>query len=310
MNRLLFTIFVVLLIQPAFCQLTYDNLEVNYDSAWSYKNLKVFPIRYKGPGTPGSGYLKSMVSFSQALKNGLITVQERGTSAIENVHWLSLYNNSDRNIFISSGEILSGGRQDRMVSRDTIVHAKNGRIDLPVMCVEEGRWSERDKKFVYQKMANIHVRKVLDQSKSQVQVWKEINKQLSLEKINSKTLSYLPKKTDRNAIKQHNDYLDFFLSKFQHSDSSIVGIVCISGDKIVGSDIFAASNLFYGQLSSMLSGYIDEAEFFGNAPVLTNDAVRKYLDQFLTDEQTQEEFVKKNGKLFKAGGSVVHITTY
>lgn len=308
--RFICTIIIVLFARPVFCQLTYDNLEVNYDSAWTFKNLKVIPIRYKGPGNPASGRLTNMVAFNQALKQGLITVQERGTSAIENVHWLSLYNNSDKNVFISSGEILAGGRQDRMVSRDTIINAKSGRIDLPVMCVEEGRWSERDRKFVYQKMANMRLRKVLDQSKSQVQVWKEVINQLDREKINNKTLAYLSKQPDKNYTKKHNEYLDFFQSKFQHSDSTIVGMVCISGDNIIGSDIFAASNLFYGQLSPMLSGYTDEAAIFGAPPTLSNTAVKKYLDQFLMDEKTQEEFVKKNGKLFKAGGTVIHITTY
>lgn len=297
--------------QQAFTQLTYQNLMVDYDSAWTYKNLKVIPIRYKGPGNnnnhPAAG---NTVSFNQALSGGLITVQERGTTAIENVHFLSLYNNSDKNIFISSGEILAGGRQDRMVTRDTIIHAKSGRIDLPVMCVEEGRWSEKDKKFSYQKMANLHLRKTLDSTRSQVQVWREINNQLTNDKVKNKTLSYLSRGLDKKFTALQDEYWNFFREKFKQPDSNIVGIVCVSGNKILGSDIFIASNLFYGQLQPMLRGYIEEATVFGNTPLVSNDKVKQYLDQFLKDESSQAEFVKKNGKMFKDGNRVIHITTY
>jgi hypothetical protein len=84
----------------------------------------------------------------------------------------------------------------------------------------------------------------------------------------------------------------------------------MSGDKIIGSDIFIGRNLFYGKLQPLLMGYIEEATLFGDTPVITDAAVRKYLDQFLTDEASQEEFVKKNGRVFKAGGKVIHLTTY
>jgi hypothetical protein len=306
-------IVLLLLCQQAFTQLTYQNLQVDYDSAWTYKNLKLIPIRYKGPGNNNNNStpsLKNMVSFGKALSSGLITVQERGTTAIENVHWLSLYNNSDKNIFISSGEVLAGGRQDRIVTKDTIVYAKSGRIDLPVMCVEEGRWSEKDKKFVYQKMANMHLRKTLDATRSQVQVWKEINHQLDDGKVKNKTLSYLSRQQDKKFTALQGEYWNFFREKFKQADSNVVGMICVSGDKILGSDIFISSSLFYGQLQPMLMGYIEEATVFGNTPLVSNDKVKLYVDQFLKDEASQAEFVKKNGKLFKEAGKVIHITTY
>ena len=293
----------------AFAQLTYEQLYVDYDSAITYKNLRVIPIRYKGVKNAAT-QLNNTVPFGEAMQKGLITVQERGTAAIENVHWLSLYNNSDKDVYVSSGEVLAGGRQDRIVTKDTIVMAKSGRIDLPVMCVEEGRWSEKDKKFTYQKMANTHVRKTLDESKNQVLLWKEINNQLESNKVKNKTLSYLAPENDKAFVAAQNDYWQFFQNKFRQSDSNIVGIVCMSGDKILGSDIFIGSNLFYGKLQPLLMGYIEDARLFGVAPTVTNPVVRKYLDQFLTDETSQEAFVKKNGKLFKAGGKLIHITTY
>jgi len=304
------TICILLVANPSFAQLTYEQLFIDYDSAVTYKNLRVIPIRNKGNNGNNSPVLKNTVSFSQAMQQGIITVQERGTAAIENVHWLSVYNNSDKNILVSSGEVLAGGRQDRIVTKDTIIMAKSGRSDLPVMCVEENRWSEKDKKFIYQKMANMHLRKTLDESKNQVLIWKEINNQLERDKIKNKTLSYLSREKDKAFILQQSDYWQFFENKFRQTDSNIVGIVCMSGDSIIGSDIFCGSNLFYGKLQPLLQGYIEEASVFGAAPVVADKLVRSYLDQFLKDEVSQEAFVKKNGKLFKSGGKVIHITTY
>jgi len=138
---------------------------VDYDSAITYKNLKLIPIRWNLPAPPTPAKYPIWCHLARAMQQGLITVQERGTSSVENVHWLSLYNNSDKNIYVSSGEIVAGGRQDRMVTHDTIVPAKSGRVDLAVMCVEEERWSEKRQKIAYQQMANTHLRKTLDQGK-------------------------------------------------------------------------------------------------------------------------------------------------
>jgi len=303
------TICILFLANQAFAQLTYERLYVDYDSAITYKNLRIIPIRNRGNGDASPG-LTNTISFSQAMQQGLITVQERGTAAIENVHWLSLYNNSDKNVLVSSGEVLAGGRQDRIVTKDTLVMAKSGRIDLPVMCVEENRWSEKDKKFVYQRMANTHLRRTLDGSKNQVLVWKEINNQLEKDKVKNKTLSYLSREKDKAFTLTQNEYRQYFENKFRQADSNIVGIVCMSGDKILGADIFDGSNLFYGKLQPLLQGYIEEATIFGATPTVTDKQVHTYLDQFLQDETSQEEFVKKNGRMFKVSGRVIHITTY
>jgi hypothetical protein len=159
-------------------------------------------------------------------------------------------------------------------------------------------------------MANTHLRKTLDESKNQVLLWKEISNQLERDKIKNKTMSYLSRDKDKVFTAVQNDYWQFFEKRLSPPDSNIVGIVCMSGDKILGSDIFLGNNLFYGKLQPLLMGYIEEANVFGGTPSVPDTKVRNYLDQFLIDEGSQEEFVKKNGRLFKAGGKVVHLTTY
>ena len=70
------------------------------------------------------------------------------------------------------------------------------------------------------------------------------------------------------------------------------------------------NNLFYGELQPLLHGYIEEAISFGSAPVINNKKIKEYLDPILTNESSQEEYLKKNGKVYKYKDKVVHITGY
>src|ERR1700692_4064312 len=90
-------------------EINYDNVYVDYDSAVEFKNLRIIPIRPK----QGFGNAEPrVITLSQAMKQGLATITERGTASTENVHFLRINNHSDQTIYISSGELVSGGRQD------------------------------------------------------------------------------------------------------------------------------------------------------------------------------------------------------
>lgn len=302
---------LLLFVQVALhAQLTYKNLYVDYDSAWQYKNLKVIPIRWKGSANAADALTARTITLSQALQQGLARISERGTASTENVHWLIVENLSDKNIFIPGGDIIAGGRQDRMISRDTIMLAKESRMQVPVMCVEEGRWSDKEKKFAYQKQANMHLRKVLDKSKNQVLIWREIFNELDKDKVKAPSLSYLSRGQDKKFTALEKEYWDFFKDKFSKADSTIVGVVCVSGNDIIGCDIFAATNLFYGQLEPMMHGYIDEAIVHGSPVNIAEAKIRSYIDKLLKDEPSQEDFIKANGKAYRQNGKIIHITTY
>ena len=269
--------------------------------------MKIIPIRpKKGFGDPMPG----VVSLSQAISQGLATVSERGTASTENVHFLRINNNSDKSVYISSGEIIAGGRQDRMIARDTILGPSTKDQYVQVMCVEEGRWSDKEKKFVYSNFANNHLRKVLDENKNQVLIWQEISNQLGHGNIKNKTLAYMSRNMDKKIAGPSDEYFRYFQNKFKQADSNIVGFVCVSGDRVVGCDIFANKNLFYSQLEPLLKGYADEIVFFGSPISIPDDKVKVYMDKLLSNERSQEDFVKSNGKIFRQDGRIIHINTF
>jgi hypothetical protein len=221
-----------------------------------------------------------------------------------------LNNKTNKPVFVASGEVLIGGRQDRMVTKDTVLAPAGKDQYIPVMCVEEGRWSDKEKKFVYGRYANPRLRKVLDKTKNQVRIWKEISNQLDSNKIKSPTLAYTAPHPDKKMLLYQDEYFRFFKQKFQNSDSTVVGFVCVSGDKVIGCDAFAGTGLFYNALDALLRGYIEEAIRFGSTPSLNKPSVQKYMDHFMIDEKSQEEYLKKNGKLYKYNGKVIHLTAY
>ena len=289
-------------------QLTYQTLVVDYDSAWTYKNMKIIPLRYKGPGDGKQN--PELVSLGNALQQGWVTVSERGSASTENVHWLRIHNNSNHPVYIGSGEVMLGGRQDRMVAKDTVLIPTGSDQYIPVMCVEEGRWSEKEKKFAYNSYAYPQLRKVLDQSKNQVLVWKEVLSHLDFNGITSASFAYAARKQDKKFSVVQEDYFRHFMDKFKNSDSTICGFVCMTGERIIGCDVFAGTNMFYNVLSPLLFGYVEEAATYGKPVTITNEKVKGYLDNFLEDETSQKRYLEKNGKIFKYKEKVVHITAY
>ncbi|MFI5264438.1 MAG: ARPP-1 family domain-containing protein [Candidatus Kapaibacterium sp.] len=108
--------------------------EYSYSNPYTYKNLTIYIIRGKDH-IPKRSYL----TLEQAMERKLVTVFETGS-----VNELALENLSDNEaIFIQSGDIVKGGRQDRTLAFDMIVPPKSGKLPINSFCVEHGRWSGR-----------------------------------------------------------------------------------------------------------------------------------------------------------------------
>jgi ARG/rhodanese/phosphatase superfamily protein len=101
---------------------------------FTHANLSVFLIH--GPGR-SSG--RPLVTLQEALAQKKVVVHETG-----NVNELAVENvSADADVYIQSGDIVKGGRQDRMIAQDFIVPARSGKMPIASFCVEHGRWSRR-----------------------------------------------------------------------------------------------------------------------------------------------------------------------
>jgi hypothetical protein len=127
-------------------------------------NLLLFPV-VQSVKTPASPFL----TLDEGIKSGQVEVTEAGRvrglvrprpaqGRIDDgvlrpfpsppqyrgdqVNTLVLVNNSNRPLLLLAGEIVTGGKQDRVIAKDRIVPAGNDPIDLGVFCIEPGRWTE------------------------------------------------------------------------------------------------------------------------------------------------------------------------
>ena len=73
------------------------------------------------------------------MQDKVVVVHETGS-----VNELQIKNvSADVDVYLQSGDIVKGGRQDRTIAMDTIIPPKSGLMPLNAFCVENGRWSQR-----------------------------------------------------------------------------------------------------------------------------------------------------------------------
>jgi len=144
-------------------------------------NLSIFPV--VGGPEYATGQL---ITLDEGLRTGTVVVAEAGSlrglmrpgtpmprHVDGEVNRLVLVNNSDHPLLLLAGEVVTGGKQDRVIAVDRIVPPKSGPIDLSVFCVEPGRWVASSEHFGSMKaqMAQPSVRMPAMAERDQGNVW-------------------------------------------------------------------------------------------------------------------------------------------
>lgn len=288
---------------------TYPSLVAEYDSAIIFKNLKLIPIKRTGIGMNDSSFKKqSVITLQQGLQKGSVKIKERGNYLVDNINVLLIENKSNQSLVLKSGDIISGGRQDRVIAKDTILPPGKQQHTIPVYCIEENRWSNHEKKFEYKGSAAAGLQKIIDSAHSQTKLWDEIRKLL---KANNQTSSssYAALLTNKKVVDTSNQYLRYFLQQFSKRDSSIVGFIASTGNHVLGADVFVTADLFYQTLSSLLSKYSTEAILHGTTAAADNQKEQNYADDMLSPS-TQQQFILKHGKMIYFKGKLIQLTGY
>ncbi len=98
----------------------------------SHGNLTIYFVY--GPSRGGPVPL----TLEEALQQRTVVVRETGE-----VNELSVENVGDQETFVQAGDIVKGGRQDRVLSVSLVLPPHSGVIPISSFCVEAGRWSGR-----------------------------------------------------------------------------------------------------------------------------------------------------------------------
>ena len=266
-------------------------------SPFTHNNLTVFPVL-----ADGSTASADLITLDEGLRSGKVTITEFGADGRSHtinrrqmgdsaeVNRLALTNKSGKALVLIAGEMILGGRQDRIVGHDCIIESSNTPVPLDVFCVEHGRWSggvafgERARGFIGNArtedsssgsavgsvgpgsggslglaapMALPNIREKAQAKKSQDEVWSAVAETVTVTGTNTSTGSL--KSAYEN--KQVNTKLDGYERAFKGklSAGNIVGVVAAIDGKIVSADVFANHSLFQAYWPKMLNSYALEA---------------------------------------------------
>jgi hypothetical protein len=266
-------------------------------------NLTVFPV------VAAKTYSTSeFLTLDEGLRSGEVIVTEAGsvqglmrrpiTPAIRHdgaeVNRLVLVNNSKRPLLLLAGEIVTGGKQDRVIGKDRIIPAESDPVDLSVFCVEPGRWVATSDHFgasesMYGKnsngtrgaapmamMAQPSVRGKAMADKDQGEVWGEVNKEkvAMAEQVTvsapadaadiGQTTSYA-KVNENSEVKKQIDSIAKPIEENYQSlihqlrDRNAVGVVAAVNGRIIWADIFASADLLGKYWPKLVRSYASEA---------------------------------------------------
>jgi hypothetical protein len=305
-------------------------------------NLTVFPVLASKSYPTGE-----FLTLDEGLRSGEVEVTEYGSlrglirrhpvqPAVHSnaeVNRLVLVNNSKRPLLLLAGEIVSGGKQDRVIGKDRIVPAESDPVDLSVFCVEPGRWVATSEHFGASEamygsaigrakpnatapmamMAQPSVRAKAMGDKDQNEVWAEVKKQREAVTVEmsaaapavaadmGKTSSYarlmendeVKKRVDAVAQPIEQNYQSLIK---QLRDRNAVGVVVAVNGRIIWADVFASTELLEKYWPKLVRSYASEA-------VVTRakdaEAGVKQAQAFLEDMEGRRETIESEPGLYR-----------
>ncbi len=284
------------------------NLKLQESTSFRYEKLQLFPIRANKTFSTAHKDVGNYTTLKDAMSQKKLVVKENGSG---DVNSLEVVNTSKDTIMVLGGELVVGGKQDRMVANDVIIYP-NSKKKVDVFCVEQGRWETRRDGGTFNKSAKVssnEVRKAAIVDKNQREVWSKVAENVAGNNATSAT-GTLVALDDSGELQSHlKKYEDYFIRVIV-TDPDVIGVVAVSGDKILGCDMFANHNLFQKHYSNLINAYSTEAITFGSKVTIPFEKVKAYLDALLVDERKQDEELKKKGGVLKDGGKKVHISTF
>lgn len=313
-----------------------------FDVSFQFKNLRLYPVIANAAFVNFNKDLGKFTMLREAIEQNKIIIRETGAnldgnnvnpvipnrnpnnnrqiqqSNISNgdvggtVNTLIAKNISSDTIFIMAGEVVKGGKQDRVIGQDVVI-APGEEINLSAFCVENNRWSTKDGNNGqfngYFNVSSMDIRKIVTEEKNQSEVWNKVDEHTGKNGASSDTKTYTNLENSPEYQAQLKAYLDKFLKAFQ-GDTTVVGVIAVTGDKIIGCDLFATHQLFIDSYNNLIYSYVGYAITNGSEVKITNEQVYAYLDQILRSEEGQKEAVEENGTVYEYKKKKIHMTKY
>lgn len=259
----------------------------------TYENISVFPV-VASYGQDTTAFL----TLEEGLTTGEVVVRERGSDEMvrgrdgriiyipqtgASVNQLVLVNRSKRPLLLLAGELVSGGKQDRVIGKDRIVPVGAPPLPLDVFCVEHGRWTGSAQFAAADTIVHPSVRERAAVDQKQTEVWDAVRSGTTAKAVPSAPAAQLSYSRIQGAIAGNANTeaydkiyqssavgvsIDDFVAEVQRRFASatsglkaerVVGVVVAYGGEVAWSDIFASADLFDHYWHKLLRSYAVEA---------------------------------------------------
>ncbi len=290
----------------------------------TYENISVFPVV-----SANNQDTSPFLTLEEGLATGEVMVREQGSeglarsrdgrpiyiqppTASASVNQLVLINRSRRPLLLLAGELVSGGKQDRVIGKDRIVPAGGPPLPLDVFCVEHGRWTGSAQFAAANTIVHPSVRESAAVDQAQTKVWDSVRNGTNLKAApsappariseysiqgaiagNGRTEAYEKIYESRAVGVSIDDFVIEVQRRFVQATSGlknerVVGVVVAYGGEVAWSDIFASGDLFEHYWRKLLRSYAVEAL---TRPSYRQAATRDNASEFLrrlNGRETQE----------------------
>ena len=228
--------------------------EVSLGEPVAYHNISIVPVLTERPG-PFQRY----ALLEEGLEARTLEVRElAGSSDAAQVNAVEVRNTGTDPVYLLGGEMILGGKQDRIISRDTVIEKSRRWTRVPVFCVEQGRWRGQRMRFQSgDAIADLSLQKAA-MGEGQSAVWREVSRKNVMHGTQSSTQTY--RRTIQNARmrKRIAPYVRELRARMK-GDGAIAGVVFGINGRIHVADIFGNPTLFDKLTDKLLSAYVLEA---------------------------------------------------
>jgi hypothetical protein len=279
---------------------------------------------------------KNLITLDEGLRSGQVVITENGgavglqrrrpqeqiwperppmpSQGNAMVNQLALVNNSGRPLLLLAGEIVTGGKQDRVVGKDRIIAPNSEPVALGVFCVEPHRWVETSANFgaLNPAMAQPSVRAKALSAKDQQGVWNEVAKSRMAVAGAAPMAAQAINGSSSYAVAMQNGYvrkeLDAVTAPIDRSYEKLmnglraqraVGAVIAIDGEIVWADVFANPELLEKYWPKLIRSYAAEAIESRGRRASASSATSSRAQQFLNDLQARRENVESEPGVYR-----------
>jgi hypothetical protein len=251
---------------------------------YTHKNLTIYLIHGKDETSK-----TNILTLQEAMARQLLRVYETSDVnelAVENV-------SKTFDVFIQSGDIVKGGKQDRILGVSIIIPARSGRIRIEAFCVEAGRWTKRGNEDTGQfsssndRIVSKELKLAANGARSQQDVWQKVSEaQAKLSRNVGDTVappsSSLQLSLENGKVAATADEYVRKLSGLIDGKSDVIGYAFAVNGRINSADVYVSNFLFKKLWPRMLKAAAVEAVseedgYARNAPLAKPSEVEAFM---------------------------------